>query len=189
MKAFRRALETLVRIELAAGALLAMYIVAIMVVEIVMRYVFNNSIIWVQESVMLAFIWVTALGAACAMATESHILIDTLVRALPPRLRSVLRVLVSLAVLACLGFLVATLPTAIRIQNKSKTASLPVNFPKGWYYSFPILVSVAGMAAARLYYLVYEVRELFGLANPGDFRIAFPSVPGTDDARRKEESL
>lgn len=163
MKFVKSLLESILRVELAAGAILAIYIIAVMVIEIVMRYVFNNSIIWVQESVMLAFIWVTALGATCAMATESHIMIDTLVRALPPVVRSCLKVLVSLAVLACLGFLVATLPTAIRIQNKSRTASLPFNFPKGYYYSLPILISAVGMGIVRLYYLYYEIREMAGL--------------------------
>jgi len=170
----KKCLEGLMRVELVAGAFLAIYIIGVMVVEIVMRYIFNNSIIWIQESVMLAFIWVTALGATCALMTESHIMIDTLIRFFPERARRVLKVLISLAVIACLIFLASTLPVAINIQNKSKTASLPINFKKGYYYSLPILVSVWGMLAAKLYYLVYEIRDALGLANPEGYRLRSP---------------
>ncbi|HCM27750.1 MAG: hypothetical protein A2Z99_16455 [Treponema sp. GWB1_62_6] len=177
MKIVKGFLQGAMRVQLAVGAVLALYIIAVMVTEIVMRYVFNNSIIWIQESVMLAFIWITALGASCALITDSHVKIDTFSRALPPRAQKFLKVFVSLVVMACLVFLAATLPKSIRIQNKSRTASLPINFPKGYYYSLPILFSVAGMMIAKLYYLFYEIRDLFGLANPVDYAIV-----GTDAA-------
>ncbi|MFA6504847.1 MAG: TRAP transporter small permease [Treponemataceae bacterium] len=171
MKLVKLFLKGLMRAELALGAFLAIYIIAVMVVEIVMRYVFNNSIIWIQESVMLAFIWVVALGATCALITGSHVTIDTFSRSLPPKAQKTLKVFVSLLVMVCLVFLAATLPKSILIQNKSRTASLPINFPKGYYYSLPILVSVAGMILAKLYYLYYEVRDLFGLPNPETYKI------------------
>jgi TRAP-type C4-dicarboxylate transport system permease small subunit len=175
------------RIELVLGALLAVYIIAIMVVEIVMRYVFNNSIIWIQESVMLAFIWITALGASYALMTGSHITIDTFGRFLPGRGKQILQVFGSLVILFCLFFLASTLPKSIDIQNRSKTASLPVNFPKGWYYSLPIMVSVCVMIPTALYYLYYQIREMIGLPLPACYRIgespAIATVTATDAGR------
>ena len=171
MNHLKEALKAIMRVQLAVGAVLALYIISVMVLEIVMRYVFNNSIIWIQESVMLAFIWITALGASCALITGSHVKIDTFSRSLPPGAQKFLKVFVSLLVMACLVFLASTLPKSIQIQNKSSTASLPINFPKGYYYSFPILFSVAGMMMAKLYYLFYEIRDLLGLAVPLDYAI------------------
>jgi hypothetical protein len=58
---------------------------------------------------------------------------------------------------------------------------LPINFPKGFYYSLPILVSVVGMIAGKLYYLVYEIGELFGHSAPAGYRIA-AQAEGAGDA-------
>lgn len=162
------------RAELALGALLAIYIIVVMVVEIVMRYIFNNSIIWVQESVILAFIWIVAFGSSYALMTGSHITIDTFGRFLPEKGQRALRIFVSLVILGCLGYLLIALPPSIGIQNKSKTASLPINFPKGYYYSLPVLVAVIIMIPTQLYYLVYEVGTLFGRTPPDDYRLAPP---------------
>jgi TRAP-type C4-dicarboxylate transport system permease small subunit len=181
MKAVKSLLRAVGQVELAIGALMAIYIILIMVIEIVMRYIFNNSIIWVQETVMLAFIWITCLGASVAMMTESHISITTLTHALAPGVQKGLKVVVSLSVLGCLIFLAMTLPAAINIQNKTFTSSLPINFPRGWYYSLPVMVSVLIMIVAKLYYLIYEIRDVFGLSNPQGFAITLASSAKQED--------
>ncbi|MDP1531176.1 MAG: TRAP transporter small permease [Rhodoferax sp.] len=181
MKPVKSLLRVVGQAELAIGAMLAIYIILIMVIEIVMRYIFNNSIIWVQETVMLAFIWITCLGASVAMMTESHISITTLTHALTPGVQKVLKVIVSLAVLGCLLFLAYTLPAAIANQNRTLTSSLPINFPRGMYYSLPIMVSVLIMIVTRLYYLVFEVRTCLGLTNPKDYGIDLVSSSKQED--------
>jgi len=181
MKALKSLLRAVGQVELAIGALLAIYIILIMVIEIVMRYVFNNSIVWVQETVMLAFIWITCLGASVAMMTESHISITTLTHALTPGVQKMLKVMVSVAVLGCLLFLANTLPAAITNQNRTLTSSLPINFPRGMYYSLPVMVSVLIMIVAKLYYLVYEVRACLGLPNPKDYGIELISSSKQED--------
>lgn len=181
MKYFRSLLRFFMSLELAIGALLVVMIVILISMEIIMRYFVGNPIVWVQEFVLYLFIVITALGASVAIKTNSHIEIDTIVRLLPQKALNIVNVVVSLIILGSLLFLANKLPAAIKIQNMSKTSSLPINFPRGYYYSMPILVSVWGMIISKLYYFYYEIRELIGLENSEDYNLELPQLISEPD--------
>ncbi len=171
MRLVKQLLERIMGLELLLGALLIILMVGIMVAEVVMRYVFNNSIIWVQEFVILLFIWMVMLGGSAASMTKTHVTITTFSQRMPKRARQVLQLFVSLVILAVLAYLLRTLPTSIAIQNKTKTSSMPLNIGKGHFYSTPLLVAVVLMSVTELYYLYYEVRMLSGRTVPDDYML------------------
>jgi TRAP-type C4-dicarboxylate transport system permease small subunit len=81
------AAERLVRV----GAALALAAAsAAMFVQVIARFVFSAPIVWAEEFAVLMFAWITFLGAAAVQADDSHLSIDTLRGALPPRGRAVL---------------------------------------------------------------------------------------------------
>ena len=59
MRSVKKVLEKIMAAEVVIGGLLIILMVGIMVLEVIMRYIFNNSIIWVQEFVIMVFIWIT----------------------------------------------------------------------------------------------------------------------------------
>jgi TRAP-type C4-dicarboxylate transport system permease small subunit len=169
MSQLKRLLEAIMKLELLIGALLIITMVGIMVLEVIMRYIFNNSIIWVQEFVIMIFIWITMLGASAASMTKTHVTITTFSQKLPPRWKTALQVLVSLVIIAVLIYLLQTLPATIAIQNKTKTSSMPLNIGKGHYYSTPLLIAAILMFVTQLYYLFYDISILLGRKVPEDF--------------------
>jgi len=54
---------------------------------VVGRYIFGSTIQWAEEFSRYAFIWVVFLGAVVCTKQKRHISIDSLVRALPGRVR------------------------------------------------------------------------------------------------------
>ena len=74
--------------------------------QVVCRYVLNHPIAWLDEFAVLAFAWMTLLGAALVQRTDSHMAIDTLVVLLPARARAVVYVLRVLAMAFVLSVLV-----------------------------------------------------------------------------------
>jgi TRAP-type C4-dicarboxylate transport system permease small subunit len=169
MRLIKRMLEEIMRVEILIGALLIITMVAIMVLEVVMRYVFNNSIIWVQEFVILVFIWITMLGGSAASMTKTHVTITTFSQFFSGKWKTGLQLLVSLVILGVLVYLAMNLPASIAIQNKTYTSSMPINIAKGHYYSSPLLFAVVLMLVTEVYYIYYEVRSLFGKAIPEDY--------------------
>ena len=65
--------------------------------NVVARYLFSSSVIWVEELTQVQMIWVAYLGAGLALREGRHVAVDTLQDLLPAALRRVLRQLIAVA--------------------------------------------------------------------------------------------
>jgi TRAP-type C4-dicarboxylate transport system permease small subunit len=77
---------------------------ALVFANVVSRYVYNHSIIWVEELTQYQMIWITYLGAGLALRQGRHVAVELIEDLLPAGLRRGLRVFIGLAIL---GFLLA----------------------------------------------------------------------------------
>ena len=71
------------------------FTVALIFVQVVMRYVFSNSLSWSEEVARYVFIWQTWLGASYAVRKKRHLRVE----ALADRFRGVSRKVIEIAVL------------------------------------------------------------------------------------------
>lgn len=71
-----------------AAAWLTLYMVIVTFVVVVMRYVFDAGLIWVQESVVWMHAAVFMLGAAYTLRDEEHVRVDVFYRNMSPRRRA-----------------------------------------------------------------------------------------------------
>ena len=62
-------------------------IIVLLLGGVVSRYVFANPIVWIDEAVSIAFIWVAMIGAAIAMHRNEHLRLTLFLDMLPPRTR------------------------------------------------------------------------------------------------------
>ncbi|WP_202397157.1 TRAP transporter small permease [Teichococcus coralli] len=68
-------------------ALLLVFMTLVTFYQVVLRYVFNDGLLWGQEAVLYAFGWLVMLGLGYGVRTRAHLGIDILVKALTPRHR------------------------------------------------------------------------------------------------------
>lgn len=97
----RRVWEIYLLVQQVVSASLLLFTVVVTLVNVTMRYVLAESIVWADEAARAGFIWLTFLGAALAVAGNAHLAIDTLVEQVPPPVR---RVLVAFATAGALAF-------------------------------------------------------------------------------------
>ena len=71
-----------------ATAWLTLFMVVITFVVVVMRYVFDAGLIWVQESVVWMHAMVFMLGSAYTLCSEEHVRVDIFYRAMGERRRA-----------------------------------------------------------------------------------------------------
>jgi TRAP-type C4-dicarboxylate transport system permease small subunit len=64
-----------------------MFIFILVVLLVILRYLFNTTIVGGNEATVQLFIYTTVLGAAVGIARGEHITVDTFVNYLPARLR------------------------------------------------------------------------------------------------------
>jgi TRAP-type mannitol/chloroaromatic compound transport system permease small subunit len=71
-----------------SAAWLTLFMVIVTFVVVVMRYVFDAGLIWVQESVVWMHAVVFMLGAAYTLREEEHVRVDVFYRNMSPRRRA-----------------------------------------------------------------------------------------------------
>ncbi|MGJ9457875.1 TRAP transporter small permease [Oceanobacillus sp. CF4.6] len=73
--------------ESILGASILVIVTVILFVEIILRYFFNNSLIWGEEVARYLFIWFVYISMSYAIIAKSHIKIDSMVKFIPKNYR------------------------------------------------------------------------------------------------------
>jgi C4-dicarboxylate transporter DctQ subunit len=74
----------------------------LLLINVIMRYIFNNSIYWAEELVRYLMVWVIFVGAGQVAKHEGHITVDILYRSVPARAKLFLDYLVNvIAIIFC----------------------------------------------------------------------------------------
>lgn len=124
---------------------------AAVITQVVLRYVFNHSLGWIDEFATLVFAWMIMVGAAVVQRTDSHMSVDVFVRMMPFRIRAglfLLRMAAMLGVLALLFYQGWSLTSqmsfiefpAMGISRGYLYAILPVCIPFITYYVVVTLI-------------------------------------------------
>ena len=97
---YTRVFETL-------GGSAMLIIVVIMAAQVIMRYVFNASLIWAEELCRYLMVWITFVMVGLAFQRGELVAVDLVSKALPLRARFILKLVASVPLLIFL-YLVAT---------------------------------------------------------------------------------
>ena len=101
--------------------------IAVVVLQVVCRYLFNNSLFWSEELARMLLVQITFLGASVAFRSRGHIAVDILVARLGSRSRQLLQ---TVSLLACAALFAAMLAYGWSFGQTlvlQQAAALPVN--------------------------------------------------------------
>jgi TRAP-type C4-dicarboxylate transport system permease small subunit len=113
------------------GTLLAA-MATLVFLNVVMRYVFNNSIAWTEEISRYIMIWTTYLGAGLALREGRHVAIEFVQDRLPSPLRRAMRVFVATLMLTFMALLVYW--GFVYAQEAWSQYTAVTNLPQGAFY-------------------------------------------------------
>lgn len=166
LQSLRRCLALLGSVELAAACLLVFFMIAMVAAEVFYRYVLASSLFWVEEGAMIAFIWITFLGAAVAMKAGRHIRIDTFSPYLKGEHARLMWAGSTHLIVLLLAVLLAFYSYGyVTIQSRTLTVSLPLNIPRSWMFAWPLFFGMCSIAATQFYYLMDIVIQRGHAAN------------------------
>ena len=134
-------------------------IIVITVLAVFMRYVLNNPLQWIEETLLALYIWAIMLGAASAMKNRGHVSIDAFVTMLPERMqRGVQRFndVVSIIVLATFGWL------GLQLGLLSGDKITPILGIKYTYLDFAVPVGAFWMVLYLVAHLIADARKTTG---------------------------
>lgn len=90
--------------EILCGSFLVI-MVSLVIINVLLRFLFNYSITWAEEVSTLCFVWSVFVGASAVYKHKMDIGIDVLILRLPPRAQHYIRLLVSLILLLINGYI------------------------------------------------------------------------------------
>ena len=120
--------RVLVAVETRAAGALVITVAAVVLLQVLMRYLFATPNPWSEELSRFAFIWVSLLGASLAVEHRAHFGFDQVTKKLARRAR---RAVETFAQAVVLGFALLLIATGIALMDltlgeRSAALNLPV---------------------------------------------------------------
>jgi len=155
MESFKRIARILTLILDAIIASFFAVILLITILQVILRYVFNDAIIGGNELMEGLFIYTTAIGAAVAVRRRRHINISYIVQQLPKSLQRLNDILVHALIAFLNGVMIFY---SIRWISKVGSNESPVLRVPEWIFQISIPI---GCSLVIAYCLVMIARDLF----------------------------
>src|SRR6185503_9365198 len=123
-------------LQVVSVALLASYFVLVLL-QVLFRYVLNESLFWAEELVRGAMLWGIMLSSALVASARGHIRVEVLELMLPPRGR---RVVMWIANVLTLAFMLTLLWAGIQFIDRTWMQQSPVLDVPKWtvYLAIPV---------------------------------------------------
>lgn len=139
-----------------AGALLVAMMIVIMV-QVVSRYIFNNSISWSEELSKSLMVWTAFLVAPWGYRHGANVSIELFAEALPARIQAALRLVITALVIWIVGVFFLESLSFVARGMQSRMATLPV--PTGLFYAV-IPASLGGMLLVGAEMFLRDIVEI-----------------------------
>ena len=107
--------------------------------QVVMRYVFNNSLVWSEEVSKYAFIWSGFLSIGYCIKKGLSIKIDILIQLFPPKLQKILSGLGLLVLMVFFGLMIQASLVIIDQALAGGQTSPALHVPMAYVYCGPII--------------------------------------------------
>ena len=140
--------------------------------NVIMRYFFNSPIRWAEEVVTSLFVWTVFIGSAYAYRKHSHLGVDILVNLMPPKMKAVVK-----AVMSVVELLVLTMLTVISSQyvyhlifNRAGKLKIVMTdmlrIPK-WWTGIAVPIGFGLSVIYSIYFMVKGVRAYLAKKKEG----------------------
>jgi TRAP-type C4-dicarboxylate transport system permease small subunit len=127
--------------------------------QVIFRYVLNNSITWAEELARYSFIWIAFIASAFAVGRASHMNIDTVYSKFPKNFRR--RYLISIEVVVLVFFVFMVCAGSLLVLNTITQESPAMRIPMGYVYC-AIPVGFVCMLFYGVVRLVNDLKKTFG---------------------------
>lgn len=138
--------------ELVSGIFLSITVLVV-VLNVILRYIFNTGLIWVSEVSTACFVWAVFVGAAAAYKHKMHIGIDLFLKIFPDKFQLLINLIIDLFMIFISGYI--SYLSIIFIQNSYKKIT-PILGISSAYISFSLSV---GFSLICFYSIKFFIKD------------------------------
>lgn len=129
--------------------------VTVVVINVILRYLFQGGLFWVEEVATACFIWSIFIGAAGAYRYKMHIGIDLITKLFPEKIREIISTIINL-IMIVLNTYIVYLSFRFIIENKLKRT--PVLALPASYVNAAITVGFSLMTIQSVRFFIQELK-------------------------------
>lgn len=120
--------------ELVLMAVLLVVMTGIMFLQVIMRYVLNNSLSWAEEACRYLFVWFTCFSLGYCVAYKNHLRIDILDNIVPRMTKNTLAVISTVLQAFFAVMLIVGGPELIMRATRNGQTSISMHMPMQYLY-------------------------------------------------------
>ena len=122
------------------------------------RYLFKAPFTWLEEVQLACMVWIVFAAAGAAFRTGNHVAIEMIVDMMPPKIQKVMEVVISVVVVAVIGYLFKQSIGFIQMFLRSGRSTSMLKIPYAGIYGIA-MVSYIDMIISYFYSLAKGVKS------------------------------
>jgi TRAP-type C4-dicarboxylate transport system permease small subunit len=127
--------------------------VGVVIINVILRYVFDGGLFWAEEIATSAFIWSVFVGSAAAYKLRMHIGIDLITKLFPEKVREIISSVINLMMVFLNGYVCYL---SILMINANKLKRTPVLDVPALWINLAITVGFGLMTIHSIQFLVTD---------------------------------
>ncbi|HCS37494.1 MAG TPA: TRAP transporter small permease [Sphaerochaeta sp.] len=140
-------------LEVILSACFLSITVGVVILNVILRYVFDGGLFWIEEVATTAFLWSVFIGSAAAYKRKMHIGIDLITKLFPERVREVISSVINVLMAVINGYVCYL---SILMINANKLKRTPVLDVPAMYINLAITVGFGLMTIHSIQFLITE---------------------------------
>lgn len=105
MKKENKMLSFLGNLDIVVAAAVLAILVVLTFLGVIWRYVLSAPFTWLEEVQMACMVWIVFAAGGAAFRTGNHVAIEMVVDLMPKKLQKIVEILISIVVVAVIGYL------------------------------------------------------------------------------------
>lgn len=127
MKYFKKFVSAICNIYTAVACVLIAFVIALLFVQVVSRYLIGSSITWAEELARYMFVWSTLLGSTVALRKGLHPTINIIENMLREKSRSILQIVIYPTIILLSLIMIFKGIEVVRVASSSLSPLLRMN--------------------------------------------------------------
>ena len=158
MKKDNLLLKILFNVDVAIGSIMLAFLVIVTVLGVFFRYCLNSPFTWLEEVQLMCMVWITFSASGAAFRYGNHVAIEMVVDLFPKSVQKVIEVLISIIVVAVIGYLFIQSIGYIQVFLKSGRATPMFKIPYAFIYGIAPVMCI-DMIISYFYSIITGVKS------------------------------
>lgn len=139
------------------GGVAVLLMTVIVLLQIVMRYVFNTPLTWTEEIARYIFVYITFLGAGLLVYERSHLFVEVIFNSLSGRVKRSVQLCIDSIVLVFSVYLVVSSKSSMLFAFGSRSTATQIPMQ---YISMSVMIGAILMTIFALYNVVKDILQI-----------------------------